>query len=77
MSRCSGAERQVQIIDAGDFCSFVKNYGRELIGNRLTNEGLAFARDYVFPRSHADLLSVRRRTKRHQRCRWLSRSCPI
>ena len=50
---------RVQIIDADDFCSFVKNYGREVIGNRLSYEGLAFVRDYVFPRSHADLLSVR------------------
>jgi hypothetical protein len=30
-----------------------------VIGNRLSYEGLAFVRDYVFPRSHADLLSVR------------------
>jgi hypothetical protein len=50
---------KVQIIDAEDFCSFVKNYGRAVIGNRLSYEGLAFVRDYVFPRSHADLLSVR------------------
>ena len=50
---------KVQIIDADDFCSFVKNYCREVIGNRLSYEGLAFVRDYVFPRSHADLLSVR------------------
>jgi hypothetical protein len=50
---------RMQIIDADDFCSFVKNYGREVIGNRLSYEGLAFVRDYVFPRSHADLLSVR------------------
>jgi len=50
---------KVQIIDADDFCSFVKNYGHEVIGNRLSYEGLAFIRDYVFPRSHADLLSVR------------------
>jgi hypothetical protein len=41
------------------FCLFVKNYGRAVIGNRLSYEGLAFVRDYVFPRPHADLLSVR------------------
>ena len=60
--RCRVVQAQsvkVQIIDADDFCSFVKNYGREVIGNRLSYEGLAFVRDYVFPRSHADLLSVR------------------
>lgn len=50
---------KVQIIDADDFCSFVKSHGREVIGNRLSYEGLKFVRDYVFPRSHADLLSVR------------------
>ncbi|HKU24094.1 MAG TPA: hypothetical protein VJQ54_01415 [Candidatus Sulfotelmatobacter sp.] len=50
---------RVQIIDVEDFCSFVKVYGRQVIGNRLSYEGLAFVRDYVFPRSHADLLSVR------------------
>jgi hypothetical protein len=50
---------KVQIIDADDFCAFVRNHGREVIGNRLSYEGLAFVRDYVFPRSHADLLSVR------------------
>jgi hypothetical protein len=50
---------KVQIIDADDFCSFIQNYGSAVIGNRLSYEGLAFVRDYVFPRSHADLLSVR------------------
>jgi len=49
----------LQIIHADDFCVFVKDYGRQVIGNRLSYEGLAFVRDYVFPRSHADLLSVR------------------
>lgn len=60
--RCRVVQAQsvkVQIIYADDFCSFVKNYGREVIGNRLSYEGLVFVRDYVFPRSHADLLSVR------------------
>ncbi len=52
-----GATRK--IIDPEDFCLFVKNHGRAVIGNRLSYEGLAFVRDYVFPRSHADLLSVR------------------
>lgn len=36
---------KVQIIDADDFCSFVKNYGRKVIGNRLSYEGLVFVRD--------------------------------
>jgi hypothetical protein len=54
-----GQSVTLQIIGADDFCAFVKNYGRQVIGNRLSYEGLAFVRDYVFPRSHADLLSVR------------------
>jgi hypothetical protein len=48
-----------KIIDAEDFCLFVKNHGRAVIGNRLSYEGLTFVRDFVFPRPHADLLSVR------------------
>ena len=48
-----------KIIDAEGFCLFVKSHGRAVIGNRLSYEGLAFVRDYVFPRPHADLLSVR------------------
>lgn len=48
-----------KIINPEDFCLFVKNHGRAVIGNRLSYEGLAFIRDYVFPRPHADLLSVR------------------
>ena len=50
---------KVQIIDPDDFCSFVKQHGRNVVGRRLTSEGLSFVRDYVFPRPHADLLSVR------------------
>jgi hypothetical protein len=50
---------KVQIIDADDFCFFVKKHGREVVGNRLSYEGLVFVRDYVFPRPHTDLLSVR------------------
>ena len=36
-----------KIIGAEDFCLFVKNHGRAVIGNRLSYEGLAFVRDYV------------------------------
>ena len=50
---------KIQIIEADDFCSFVKSYGRHVVGNRLSYEGLVFVRDYVFPRPHADLLEVR------------------
>jgi hypothetical protein len=59
MSRGAGTSVTRKIIDAEDFCLFVKNHGRAVIGNRLSYEGLAFVRDYVFPRPHADLLSVR------------------
>jgi len=51
--------RDLLPVAAEDFCLFVKNHGRALIGNRLSYDGLAFVRDYVFPRPHADLLSVR------------------
>ena len=60
--RCRIVEAQsvkIQVINADDFCEFVKDHGRQVIGNRLNYEGLAFVRDYVFPRSHTDLLSVR------------------
>lgn len=60
--RCRMVEAQsvtIQVIRANDFCRFVKKHGRQVIGNRLSYEGLAFVRDYVFPRSHADLLPVR------------------
>ena len=60
--RCRAVQVQSvtrRIIDAEDFCLFVKNHGRAVIGNRLSYEGLAFVRDYVFPRPHADLLLVR------------------
>lgn len=50
---------KLRIIDADQFCSFIKSYGHKVVGNRLSSDGLAFVRDYVFPRSHADLLSVR------------------
>jgi hypothetical protein len=50
---------KMQTIDPDDFCDFVKRYGRQAVGRRLSYEGLRFVRDYVFPSSHADLLSVR------------------
>src|SRR2546430_7450575 len=50
---------KMQTIDPDDFCDFVKRHGRQAVGRRLSYEGLRFVRDYVFPSSHADLLSVR------------------
>jgi hypothetical protein len=50
---------QAQIIDAEDFCEFVKQHGRKVVGRRLTYDALWFVQNYVFPPSHAELLSVR------------------
>ena len=47
------------IIDPEDFCKFFKEYGREVVGRRLSYAGLWFVCNYVFPPRHADLLSVR------------------
>ena len=37
----------------------MKQHGREAVGRRLTYEALWFVQNYVFPPSHASLLSVR------------------
>jgi hypothetical protein len=58
----SGLKRQ--IIDPDDFCEFFKQYGRQAAGRRLTYEGLLFVRNYVFPSSHAELLSLRESYKK-------------
>src|SRR5229473_4883078 len=50
---------KAQIIYADDFCEFVKQHGRDVVGRRLTYEALWFVQTYVFPPSHAELLSVR------------------
>jgi hypothetical protein len=56
---------QAHIIYADDFCEFVKRHGRDVVGRRLTYDALWFVRNYVFPPSHAELLSVRGTYKRH------------
>jgi hypothetical protein len=53
------AGTKANIIDPDDFCLFVKEHGREVVSRRLTYETLWFVQNYVFPPSHADLLSVR------------------
>jgi hypothetical protein len=53
-----------QIIDPDDFCEFFKQYGRQAAGRRLSYEGLSFVRNYVFPSSHAELLSLRESYKK-------------
>jgi hypothetical protein len=50
---------KMQIIDPDDFCKFFKEYGREVVGRRLSYDGLWFVCNYVFPPRHADLLSLR------------------
>jgi hypothetical protein len=50
---------QAKIIYADDFCQFVKERGHAAVGRRLTYDALSFVQNYVFPPSHADLLSVR------------------
>lgn len=53
------AGMQAKIIDADDFCQFVKEHGRAAVSRRLNYDALWFVQNYVFPPSHADLLSVR------------------
>lgn len=53
------AGAKANIIHADDFCEFVKQYGRAVVSRRLTYEALWFVQNYVFPPSHAELLSVR------------------
>jgi len=55
---------QAQIIDADDFCEFVKQHGRNVVGRRLKYDAIWFVQNYVFPPSHAELLSVRGTYKR-------------
>jgi len=55
---------QAQIIDADDFCEFVKQHGRQVVSRRLTYDALWFVQNYVFPPSHAELLSVRGKYKK-------------
>ena len=55
---------QSRIIDADDFCEFVRQHGRKVVGRRLTYDALWFVQNYVFPPSHAELLSVRGKYKK-------------
>jgi hypothetical protein len=58
------AGAKANIIDPDDFCQFVKEYGHAAVSRRLTYEALWFVQNYVFPPSHAELLSVRRPYKK-------------
>jgi hypothetical protein len=55
----TAAGAKAKIIDPDDFCQFVKEHGRTVVSRRLTYETLWFVQHYVFPPSHAELLSVR------------------
>jgi hypothetical protein len=55
----SNAGTKANIIHAEDFCQFVKEHGRAAVSRRLTYDALWFVQNYVFPPSHAELLSVR------------------
>ena len=59
------AGTKANIIYADDFCQFVKEHGRAVVSRRLTYDALWFVQNYVFPPSHAELLSVRGAYKRH------------
>jgi len=58
---------KVRIIDPDDFCDFVKQHGRDVVGRRLTYEGLSFVRNYVLPPKHAEMFSVRGPYKKRTR----------
>lgn len=53
------AGTKANIIHADDFCEFVKEHGHAAVSRRLTYDALWFVQNYVFPPSHAELLSVR------------------
>jgi hypothetical protein len=61
----SSAGMQAKIIYADDFCQFVKEHGHAAVSRRLTYDALWFVQNYVFPPSHADLLSVRGTYTKH------------
>jgi hypothetical protein len=61
------AGTKANIIDPDDFCQFVKHHGHAVVSRRLTYEALWFVQHYVFPPSHADLLSVRGEYKKQDK----------
>src|SRR6267154_1599698 len=64
-SSLTTAGTNANIIQADDFCQFVKEHGRAVVSRRLTYDALWFVQNYVFPPSHAELLSVRGTYKKH------------
>ncbi|MGA9474330.1 MAG: hypothetical protein WBV36_17820 [Terriglobales bacterium] len=53
------AGTKANIIHPDDFCEFVKEHGHVVASRRLSYDALWFVQNYVFPPSHAELLSVR------------------
>src|ERR1700675_3747621 len=51
------AGTKANIIHADDFCEFVKEHGRAVASRRLSYDALWFVQNYVFPPSHAELLT--------------------
>jgi hypothetical protein len=64
-SSLTTAGTKANIIHADDFCQFVKEHGHAAVSRRLTYDALWFVQNYVFPPSHAELLSVRGTYKKH------------
>lgn len=52
-----------EIIYAEDFADFCKRYRAIVVGHRLNTDRLDFVHNFVFPPSHAELLSVRESKK--------------
>jgi len=61
----TAAGTRASIIHPDDFCEFVKEHGRAVASRRLSYDALRFVQNYVFPPSHAQLLSVRGTYKQH------------
>jgi hypothetical protein len=61
----TSAGTKAKIIHADDFCQFVKEHGHAAVSRRLTYDALWFVQNYVFPPSHAELLSLRGTYKKH------------
>lgn len=59
------AGTRASIIHPDDFCEFVKEHGHVVANRRLSYDALWFVQNYVFPPSHAELLSVRGTYKKH------------
>jgi hypothetical protein len=51
------------VIKPADFVQFCQEYGKEVVGHRLTLERLEFVYKFVFPPDHNDLLAVRESKK--------------